>query len=131
MRAKSRIKRVNIYLSVVVWGKTFRDLFCDWILPSQLSPNNILQLQDGFARVVNRSEYDVFMGKPTEGIGSIYQLAYTINDDTGFVDVTDFNTSREENTSLRSEFDLRKGSNKPFPSVGSGGRRLGRMRMFI
>jgi len=40
---------VEIYISVVVWGKTFRDLFCDWVLFSQLSQNNILQLQNSFS----------------------------------------------------------------------------------
>jgi len=134
-------ERVNGFPNLWAWGYEDNELNRRVIDAgirldrSQFYPimdKNILQLQDGFARVVNRSEYDVFMGKPTEGIGSIYQLAYTINDDTGFVDVTDFNTSREENTSLRSDFDLRKGSNKPFPSVGGGGRRPpGRMRMFI
>jgi len=43
------LKKVDIYISMVVWGKTFRDLFCDWVLPSQLSPFNILQLQDSFS----------------------------------------------------------------------------------
>ena len=40
---------MEIYISLVLWGKTFRDLFCDWVLPSQLSPNNILQLQNSFS----------------------------------------------------------------------------------
>lgn len=131
-------ERVNGFPNLWAWGYEDNELNRRVIDAgirldrSQFYPimdKNILQLQDGFGRVVNRSEYDVFMGKPTEGIGSISQLTYTINDETGFVDVTDFNTSREENTNLRSDFDLRKGGNKPFPA--SPGRRQARMRMFI
>ena len=90
---------------------------------------NILQLQDGFGRVVNRSEYDIFRGVTSEGINNISNLEYNIIDDTGFVDVTSFNTSREENIGARSDFDLRKGNNTPFPNLV--GRRAARMKMFI
>ena len=40
---------MEIYISIVVWGKSFRDLFCNWVLPLQLSPSNILQLQDSYS----------------------------------------------------------------------------------
>jgi len=89
---------------------------------------NILQLQDGFGRVVNRSEFDVYRGITKEGITSISKLEYTIIEDTGFVDVTAFDTSRDENTGARSDYDLRKGS---IPFANINGRRNARMKMFI
>ena len=89
---------------------------------------NILQLQDGFGRVVNRSEFDIYKGITKEGINNISNLEYNIIDETGFVDVTSFNTSREENIGARSDYDLRKGS---IPFANSVGRRAARMKMFI
>jgi hypothetical protein len=88
---------------------------------------NILQLQDGFGRVVNRTEFDVYQKKTNEGIKSIYQLEYNIIDETGFVDVTNFKTDREENLTARSEFDLRTGV-IPFKNTG---RSSVKMKMFI
>ena len=49
MLKKRKSKKMEIYISMVCWGKTFRDLFCDWVLPSQLSPSNVLRLQDSFS----------------------------------------------------------------------------------
>jgi hypothetical protein len=89
---------------------------------------NILQLQDGFGRVVNRTEFDAYQKKSAEGITSIHQLEYNIIEETGFVDVTSFNTDRDENVGARAHYDLRKGA-VPFPN--SGGRRNARMKMFI
>ena len=89
---------------------------------------NILQLQDGFGRVVNRTEFDAYQKKSTEGITSIRQLEYNIIDETGFVDVTNFNTDRDENVGARSHYDLRKGS---IPFANNMGRRNARMKMFI
>ena len=70
---------------------------------------NILQLQDGFARAVNRSEFEAYAKQSNEGINSISQLVYTIDESTGFVNVTDFKTNRDENVTARSVYDLRKG----------------------
>jgi len=56
-------------------------------------------------------------------------LKYEVIEETGFVDVTTFNTSREENIGARSDYDLRKGNNVPFANIG--GRRTARMKMFI
>jgi hypothetical protein len=89
---------------------------------------NILQLQDGFGRVVNRTEFDAYQKKSAEGITSIHQLEYNIIEETGFVDVTSFNTDRDENVGARTHYDLRKGA-IPFPNAG--GRRNARMKMFI
>ena len=71
---------------------------------------NILMLTDGLNRVVNKSDYNVYKSNTNEGIKSIIDLKYTINDDTGFVDVEKFNTQREDNVSTRAIHDLSKGN---------------------
>jgi hypothetical protein len=71
---------------------------------------NILMLTDGLNRVVNKSDYNVYKSNTNEGINSIIDLKYTINDDTGFVDVEKFNTQREDNISTRAIHDLSKGN---------------------
>jgi len=75
-----------------------------------LLDKNILQLKDGVERTVNRSEFDKYMANTPEGINSITNLNYVINDDTGFVDIYQFNTGREENVNTRKVHDLRNGS---------------------
>lgn len=89
---------------------------------------NILQLQDGFSRVVNRTEFDAYATQSSEGINSISQLVYDIEESTGFVNVTDFKTNRDENATSRSVYDLRTG-NVPFKP--QNGRRAPKMKMFI
>ena len=71
---------------------------------------NILMLTDVLNRVVNKSDYNVYKSNTNEGIKSIIDLKYTINDDTGFVDVEKFNTQREDNVSTRAIHDLSKGN---------------------
>jgi hypothetical protein len=71
---------------------------------------NILMLTDGLNRVVNKSDYNVYKSNTKEGINSIIDLKYTINDDTGFVDVEDFNTQREDNNSTRTIHNLSNGN---------------------
>lgn len=90
---------------------------------------NILQLQDGFARLVNRTEFDAYANQTDDGIHSISNLQYTVNDETGFVDVTGFSTGRDENSAASSVYDIRTG-NVPFKPI-TGGRRQARMKMFI
>jgi hypothetical protein len=84
---------------------------------------NILHLQDGVVREVNRSEYDTYKFLTPEGVNSITNLKYTINDDTGFVDVTGFSTGREEDLSKRTQYDMTKG-NIPFTNIGRGKARM-------
>ena len=71
---------------------------------------NILHLMDGFERIINRTEYDIHASKTNEGINTIIDLEYSVDDSTGFVNVAKFNTQRDENESGRTVHDLRKGS---------------------
>ena len=79
----------------------------------QILDINILQLSDGITRNVNKTEFDVYKGKTLEGINTIYNLEYTIDEATGFVNVSNFQTNREENMSTSFMHDLRNG-NMPF-----------------
>ena len=74
---------------------------------------NILHLQDGLTRSVNRTEFDEYVKQTEEGINSISNLEYKINEETGFVDVSNFTTGRGENTETKTVYDLRNG-NSPF-----------------
>ena len=74
-----------------------------------INDKHILRLTEPPIRTVNRSEFDRFEKRTTEGIYSIYQLQYNVNEDTGFVNVLQFNTSVNEQVSQRSEYDLRNG----------------------
>jgi N-terminal region of glycosyl transferase group 7 len=75
---------------------------------------NIMQMKDDLIRSVNRTDFDKYRTNTPEGIDSITDLVYTINEDTGFVDVTQFNTGREENPYTTKLFDLRTGA-QPYP----------------
>ena len=90
---------------------------------------NILQLQDGLSRKVNKSEYDIFQSNTSEGIGSLTNVQYIYDDATGFVSVSEFNTQREEDVSARSVHDLRKGA-VPFPQPQMY-KRAGSIKMFF
>ena len=70
---------------------------------------NIFQMKDGLIRVVNKGEFDRFMSSTKEGWHSINLLEYKIIEDTGFVNVSKFNTGIELNKSLSKVHDLRDG----------------------
>lgn len=79
---------------------------------------NILHFNDGFMKHVNRSEFDRYTGKTAEGWSSISNLKYTINEETGFIDVTQFATGTVENPKTSFTHDLRKGTT-PFKGLHS------------
>jgi len=83
---------------------------------------NVLHFSDGITRNVNRTEYDIYEKNTQEGWNSISNLRYNYNPDTGFVDVTQFTTSREEDVKATYQHDMRKG-NIPFPSTNNQKRR--------
>jgi hypothetical protein len=69
----------------------------------------IIQLTDSLIREVNREEYDRFLKNTSEGISSITDLDYTVDNNTGFIDVLNFNTTVNENLQKRTDYDLRNG----------------------
>ena len=87
---------------------------------------NIMHMNDGIVRSVNRGEFDRYMSNTPEGINTINSLQYTIDETTEFIDVTHFLTGVVPNMGLKSEFDLRHGT-VPFKS----NRFRPRMRMMM
>ena len=71
---------------------------------------NILQTTDGVTRIVNRNEFDQYYHNTTEGINSITDLNYDIDETTGFVNIRNFNTGREQDLGQRKVHDLRNGA---------------------
>ena len=88
---------------------------------------NIIHLTDTPIRKVNRAEFDRFLQNTTEGIHSIEDLKYEVNEETGFIDVLSFNTTTQEMVEKRVDYDLRNGP-APFKEVTQP-RRVPRMRM--
>ncbi len=82
---------------------------------------HIIQLNDGLARNVNRTEYIRYAKKTMEGWNTIRQLQYSIDEEGITIYVNGFNTGIEENKSDTKIHDLRTG-NKPYPDVLRSGR---------
>ena len=74
---------------------------------------NIFQMKDGLTRVVNRREFNRYLNETNEGWHSIQDLEYSIDEETGFVNVTNFYTGVVSNPNENKIHDLRNGS-KPF-----------------
>jgi hypothetical protein len=92
-----------------------------------LLDKNIIQIQDGVTRKINKTEFDAFQSDNGEGISSISQLNYNIDDSTGFVNVSQFDTNREHNPATSSFMNILK-SNVPFPSRRRGSAVMGMFR---
>jgi hypothetical protein len=85
----------------------------------KINDPRIVNLVDTPFREVNRSEYDKFLqmykskdpnaNKNEEGIRSISDLNYSLNLETGFIDVIEFETDRQEVLHTRANYDLRNG----------------------
>jgi len=78
-----------------------------------LMDKNIFQMQDGITRLVNRTEFDKYVNETDDGFQKIRDLRYNINEETGFVNVTSFNTGQNPDSQKNIVHDLRNG-NKPF-----------------
>jgi len=91
---------------------------------------NILQLKDGVERTVNRGEFDRYLENTTEGIHSIRSLQYQVEEDTGFVHVSAFETGKEIDPSKNKIHDLRSG-NRPFQPIPKKKGRLPLINMVL
>ena len=70
---------------------------------------NIFQMKDGLYRVVNRKEFDRAVSDTQEGLQSITNLEYSIDEESGFINVRNFNTGTQPDTKLNIIHDLRNG----------------------
>lgn len=87
-----------------------------------INDNRITQLKTGPERVVNRGEFQRFMSRVKEGITCIQNIKYNINEETGFVNVSQFDTGIECRHDLNSSF-MAVDTNVPFRVGRSGSRR--------
>jgi len=90
---------------------------------------NILQLKQSPNRVINSGEFDRFIRKVNEGINTIYELIYDINELTGIVDVKSFKTNYNINESLNTNFNTSTG-NIPF-RIGYSAKKRCKMNLVI
>lgn len=88
----------------------------------------ITYLSDTPIREVNRADFDRFLQNTTEGIQSIRDLKYSVNEETGFIDVLQFDTTVQEVAETRRDYDLRNGP-APFKDPVMRSRRAPRMKM--
>ena len=135
-------ERINGYPNLWGWGfednalqmrvKKTNNLTIDRSNFYTILDKNILQLTDGVTRIVNRNEFDLYYHNTKEGIYSIRDLDYNIDETTGFVNITRFNTGREQDLNKRIIHDLRNGP-APFKphAFTSKSRRNPRMGMLI
>jgi len=93
-----------------------------------LLDKNVLQLKDGIERSVNRGEFDRYITNTPEGIDSITSLNYKIDETTGYIIVSYFETGNSIDPTKNKIHDLRNG-NQPFQPTPKKKGRLPRMQM--
>ena len=87
---------------------------------------NIIKLDDGNSRIVNRTEFDRYMNEfkynnTNDGIKSLFNVNFQMDDVTGMLNVISFGTPIGENPETNQEHDIRRA--KPF-FVGRRGARM-------
>ena len=70
---------------------------------------NVLFMHDDIYRAVNRKEFDRFSKNMNDGYKDIHNKEYTIDEKTGFVNVTNFTTPYKYDPSQDKTIDLRNG----------------------
>jgi hypothetical protein len=105
-------------------------LFVDRSQFYPLMDKNIFQMKDGLERLVNRTEFDKFLGLTLEGISNIQSLELEYDDATNFVNVKNFATGTEDVQTQSVPYDLTQGS-RPFGNVPAGRRGRSRMGMMF
>jgi hypothetical protein len=120
----SDFERINGYPNLWTWG--FEDnmlqnrVLNDPTLKidrSQFYPildQNILQLKDGIERLVNRSEFDRYLGNTSEGINSIHHLNYKESNE--MINIFTFETGNAIDPSQSKTHNLKTG-NVPFKKM--------------
>jgi hypothetical protein len=77
---------------------------------------NIIHYEHGSERVMNKFDFAKFTNKTNEGLYTIYKLDYNIDENTDFVNVTDFKTGYEENKEAKFVHDLKHGNRPLLPN---------------
>jgi hypothetical protein len=71
---------------------------------------NIVQIEHGTERAMNKYDFDKYSKKTNEGLYTILKLDYNIDEKTDFVNVTDFKTGYEEVKHAKFVHDLKNGN---------------------
>jgi len=90
---------------------------------------NIIHMNDGLIRTINKSEFDKYLGNTNEGWHSIKNIAKTIDESNGFVNIFSFDTGSEPNSTENKTYDLRMGSQPFKPNTFFKPSRRGKARM--
>ena len=90
---------------------------------------NIVQFKQSPFRTVNSGEFDRYIRRVGEGINTIYDLFYSIDEVTGIVNVNRFQTKHNVNESLNKDFNT-VASKYPF-QTGYSARKKCRMNLVI
>ena len=91
----------------------------------KLDDGNVLQLKHGKTREVNRTEFDKFKQDDTDGFVDINDLTYTIEEESGFINVTSFEPKTPSTEIVTQTYSLDAG-NTPFRTKRRGNA-MGRM----
>lgn len=123
-------EQINGFPNYWAWGFEDNMLYNRVILSSNLTIDrsvfyaiddlNISQINNSPIRIVNKIEFGRYVAKNNEGIDSIYNLRYNINDDNGLVNVTYFDTNFTPYPQYNTEYDT---SQKTPPFVIKSNRR--------
>jgi hypothetical protein len=90
-----------------------------------LMDKNILQLNDGYHRVINEQEHDKVVNQnTTDGINKITDIKYEFDEENKYINITGFKSLTEPNSKLNTIHDLRKGNLKV-------NKRRGKMSMML
>ena len=82
---------------------------------------NILHFYDGYLKQVNKQEFERYERGTREGIDSLFKVKYSVNKETGLIDITSFETGTDENKRLTHMHDLHNGT-RPFVGRRRGTR---------
>ena len=91
--------------------------------------SNIIHLNDGLIRTINKSEFDKYLGNTSEGWHSITNISKTMDETTGFVNIINFDTGSQPNSNENKTYDLRNGSVPFKPNTFFKPSKRGRARM--
>ena len=93
-----------------------------------IADKRISQINNSPFRTVNKIEFGRYVAKNNEGIDSIFNLRYNINDDNGVVNVTYFDTNFIPYPQFNVEYDTRL-TTPPFQVVNNNRRRTTSMNL--
>lgn len=91
---------------------------------------HILELYSGTSRVINENEFKKYITNVNEGLNTIYDLNYDIDENIGFVNVYSFETGFENDVDNNKIYELKNGP-IPFNYLNKQLKRKNRMSMVI